>query len=131
MTRELRNVAKILIMTIYAKSTKPAVTEIAVRVNAVRLRHQSFFVVRVGVVAVTQSTPVVATSKRGNPQGVQRTLQLEPAASVKFLKGMSRALCGDIAQEQDIMNWNCVIVLTPMFRNVIVPRGRGLGARTV
>jgi hypothetical protein len=47
------------------------------------------------------------------------------------MKGLSHAISGDIAQKQDIMQCICVIVLTPMFRNVIVPLGRGLGARTV
>lgn len=81
--------------------------------------------------AVTQlSAAVVPIRKRGNP-GVIFIIHMEPAASVKFLKGLSYAIDGDIAKKQDIMQCICAIVLTPMFRNVIVPVGRGLGARTV
>jgi len=56
---------------------------------------------------------------------------LGQAAGVVFMRGMSHAISGELAQKQEVITWRCAGVVIPMFRNVIVPRGCGLIAKTV
>jgi hypothetical protein len=114
----------------YVISIKPAVKAVAVRVNAVVVSKQSLFVIRVRVAGVTQSTLLAAIRKRGNP-GKNYIIQIQPAASVEFLKGRSYAINGDIAQRQDVITWRYARVLTPLFRKVFVLILCGLIAKTV